>query len=167
MPDLLTHVLVGYTLGKALSIHRAWSGELTTVVMVGALLPNLTKIQLIIPDASVEALVGNPFSWHALHTLGGVVVTALIDGLFVSDQRRRRITSLLIGGAMSHLLLDSLLIKPSGYAGLLWWPVLTTALPTPGLYVSYDRWLAFVAGGIALSVSLFTRAKEQDSNLDR
>jgi hypothetical protein len=58
MPDLLTHVLVGYSLGTLLSTHREWPHTMTTVVMLGALLPDLTKIRLVLTDAQVEALVG-------------------------------------------------------------------------------------------------------------
>jgi hypothetical protein len=164
MPDLLTHVLVGYSLGTLLSTHREWPHTMTTVVMLGALLPDLTKIRLVLTDAQVEALVGGPFSWHALHTIGGVVVTAAVGALLVDETLRRRVFVLLLGGAVSHLILDSLLVKPSGYAGLLWWPVLTTALPTPGVYVSYDRWPALVAGVIALGVFLITRTPTTDAD---
>lgn len=58
MPDLLTHVLVGYSLGKLLGTRWAWSREMTTVIMLGALLPDLTKIRLVLTDAQIEALVG-------------------------------------------------------------------------------------------------------------
>lgn len=164
MPDLLTHVLVGYSLGTLLVTQRGWSQELTTVVMLGALLPDLTKIRLVLTDAQIEAIVGVPFSWQALHTLGGVLVTAAVGALLVGDTLRRRVFLLLLGGAVSHLILDSLLMKPSGYAGLPWWPVLTTALPTPGLYVSYDRWPVLVAAGIALGVFLLTRKPANNSD---
>lgn len=164
MPDLLTHVLVGYSLGTLLVTRRGWSRELATVVMVGALLPDLTKIQLVLTDAQVEAILGSPFSWQALHTLGGVLVTAAVGALLVGDTLRRRVFVLLLGGAVSHLILDSLLVKPSGYAGLIWWPLLTTALPTPGLYVSYDRWPAIVAGTIAFGVFILTRMSTNESD---
>lgn len=85
MPDLLTHVLVGYSLGTLFSTRWAWSREMTTVVMLGALLPDLTKIRLVLTDAQIEALVGSPFSWHALHTIGGVVVTAAVGALLVDE----------------------------------------------------------------------------------
>ena len=164
MPDLLTHVLVGYSLGTLLVTRRGWPREMTTVVMLGALLPDFTKIQLVLTDAQVEALVGSPFSWGALHTLGGVLVTAAIGALLVGETLRRRVFVLLLGGAAAHLILDSLLVKPSGYAGLLWWPLLTTALPTPGLYESYERWPVLVAGVFALGVFLLTRIDSEESD---
>ncbi|MDL0132053.1 metal-dependent hydrolase [Halobacterium salinarum] len=157
MPDLLTHVLIGYTLGTLLTTRFDWPQTMTTIVMLGALLPDLTKIKLLIPDAQMQALLGIPFSWHALHTLGGVLTTATIGALLVDRTHRQRVFGLLITGTLTHLILDSLLIKPSGYASTIWWPFITTGLPTPGLYVSYDRWPALLAGLLALTTYLSTR----------
>jgi hypothetical protein len=159
MPDLLTHVLVGYSLGMLLAVRRGWSRRMITVVMLGALLPDLTKIRLVLPDAQVEAFLGVPFAWQALHTLGGVFVTAGVGALLVNGSLRRRVFGLLLGGALSHLILDSLLIKPSGYASPVWWPFLPTALPTPGLYVSFDRWPVVVAGAVAFVVYLWNKRR--------
>ncbi|MFB6202612.1 MAG: metal-dependent hydrolase [Halorhabdus sp.] len=158
MPDLLTHVLIGYVLGTLIARRTTESAPvMTTVVMLGALLPDLTKIQLLITDARMEAALGIPFAWRALHTLGGVLVTASVGALLVGPKMRRRVFLLLLMGAVSHLLLDSLLSKPSGYAAALWWPFLRTGLPTPGLYVSSDRWPALVAGSLAFLTYLRTR----------
>lgn len=155
MPDLLTHVLVGYVLGALLTTRATgFSKAMTTVVMLGALLPDLTKIQLIISDAQMEAALGLPFAWRALHTFGGVLVTASIGSLLVGAANRRRVLVFLLVGAVSHLILDSLLVKPSGYAAPLWWPFITTGFPTPGLYVSYDRWPALIAGTLAAATYL-------------
>jgi hypothetical protein len=111
----------------------------------------------------MEATLGIPFSWWALHTLGGVLVTASIGALLVRASDRRRVVVLLLVGALSHLLLDSLLSKPSGYAAPVWWPVLTTGLPTPGLYVSSDRWPALVAGVLAFTAYLRTRQSNKSA----
>ncbi|MXR19098.1 metal-dependent hydrolase [Halobacterium bonnevillei] len=157
MPDLLTHVLVGYILGTLFA--RRVSGKpaaTTTVVMLGALLPDLTKIQIVVPSSRMEVLLGVPFAWHTLHTLGGVLLTAGIGALLVNPTNRRRVLGLLLAGATSHLVLDSFLLKPSGYASPMWWPFITTGLPTPGLYVSYDWWPTLVAGVLALIVFLRT-----------
>jgi len=164
MPDLLTHVLVGYILGTLLTLNSETGRQLTTVVMLGAILPDLTKIKLVIPDALVEATLGIPFSWYALHTLGGVLITTTVGALFVEESRRRQVFALLFGGALSHLFLDSLLIKPSGYASVVWWPFLTTALPTPGLYLSSDRWPAILTGLLALGLYLWKRRQLPDAH---
>jgi len=161
MPDLLTHVLVGYCVGTILTTEFEWPQGMSTVVMLGAVLPDLTKVRLLLSDARMEAVLGIPFSWQALHTLGGVLTTAAIGALLVNDAYRRRVFTLLIVGALTHLVLDSLLFKPSGYAGTLWWPFLTTSLPTPGLYVSYDRWPALIAALLALTVYLGTTHRER------
>ncbi|SDY74641.1 metal-dependent hydrolase [Halopenitus persicus] len=150
MPDLLTHVLVGYILGTLLTTWFDWQLPFTTVVMLGAILPDLTKIQLVVSDVQIELFIGIPFSWQALHTFGGVTVMAGFGGLFTPRRYRRRVLLLLLVGSVSHLCLDSLLIKPSGYASAVWWPITATRLPTPGLYLSYDRWPAVLAAFLAL-----------------
>jgi hypothetical protein len=158
MPDLLTHVFVGYILGTATTrLTNKSRTPLTTVVMLGALLPDLTKIQLLITDTQVEAYLGIPFSWFALHTLGGVLTTAGIGAVIAASDYRRRVFSLLLLGAFSHLVLDSMLYKPTGYVGPLWWPLVDTALPTPGLYLSFDIWPSIVTGLLAFSTYLYTR----------
>lgn len=159
MPDLLMHVLVGYILGTLVSTRTASRTATTTVVMLGALLPDLTKIQLLVRDAQMEAALGIPFAWRALHTLGGVLVTASVGALLVATTHRCRVFVLLFGGALSHLILDSLLAKPSGYAAALWWPFITSGFPTPGLYVSYDRWPALVVALLALVVYQSTKQR--------
>jgi len=151
MPDLLTHVLVGYIVGTITATRVGWRPGVT-VVMLGAILPDLTKIKLLVSDATMESLLAIPFSWRALHTLGGVVVTAAVGALLVGDADRRRVFALLLAGAISHLCLDALLFKPSGYSAALWWPILDVGLPTPGLYLSSDRWPALVAGTAALGI---------------
>jgi|AntDeeMetagen192_2_1112575.scaffolds.fasta_scaffold02915_5 membrane-bound metal-dependent hydrolase YbcI (DUF457 family) len=156
MTDLLTHILVGYLLGTVLTVVLDRSQPGTTVVMIGAILPDLTKIAFVIPDASIERLLGLLFSWEALHTLGGVLVTAAVGGLLLDRTHRRTVVALLLVGAVSHLFLDALLIKPSGYASALWWPFTAAQFPTPGLYVSSDRWPAVVAGAAASSVYMWT-----------
>lgn len=72
MPDILTHVLVGFSIGTVLSFRYEWLGpEYVTLVMIGALSPDFTKIALVVPDWTVSSLLGIPFSWGAFHVLGG------------------------------------------------------------------------------------------------
>ncbi|WP_432277101.1 metal-dependent hydrolase [Halobacterium salinarum] len=150
MPDLLTHVLIGYTIGSLVATQLTHDrSTVVTLVMLGTILPDLTKIKLIVPDIYVETLLNIPFSWLALHTLGGVLVTATIGASLVDATRRKHAFVLLVLGAVSHLSLDALLIKPSGYSGPLWWPFLKFGLPTPGLFLSSNRWPAVVAGLLA------------------
>ena len=72
MPDVLTHVLVGYLVGTILTAVREEVGPAeVTLVMAGALSPDVVKIKLLVPAASVEVALGVPFSWEPLHTAVG------------------------------------------------------------------------------------------------
>jgi len=75
MPDLLTHVLVAYILATLLSARYEWlTPQFVTLVMLGAIVPDLTKIRLLIDSALIESLLTIPFDWNAIHTTGGALV---------------------------------------------------------------------------------------------
>lgn len=153
MPDLLTHVLVAYSLATALSFRYEWlTPQYVTVAMVGAIVPDLTKISILVPSAHVEALLGIPFDWGAIHTLGGSLVALLIGALLVSKTHRRRVFLLLVLGAASHLMLDAANVNASGYSYPVLWPLTTYQPPTPNLWLSSDRWPALVSGVVAAAV---------------
>ena len=143
MPDVLTHVLWGYIIGTLLSFRYDWiDARFVTIVMLGALLPDLTKISIVINSDVVEHALGIPFSWSAIHRLGGVVVACAIGALLAGNGDRKLMFGLLSIGAVSHLLLDGLLINASGYSYDIIWPLATYHFPTPNLFVSSDRWPA-------------------------
>lgn len=163
MPDLLTHVLVAYALATIASWRYEWlTPPYVTVAMMGAMIPDMTKVDLVVDSTRVASLSGMPFDWFALHTLGGSLLAALVGGILVPDAHRRRVLVLLAGGAASHLLLDALLIDPSGYSYALLWPLTQYHPPTPGLYLSTDRWPALVSGAIAAGVWASTRRQDPD-----
>jgi membrane-bound metal-dependent hydrolase YbcI (DUF457 family) len=150
MPDVLTHVLVGYVVGTLLATRsEALGHEAVTVTMAGALAPDFVKIKHLVPDTSVEAALGVPFSWAPLHAISGVVIVALLAGLVVGPGYRRETTALVAVGAATHLVLDSLLYRPTGYATELFVPFSVYRFPAGMLYLSSDRWPAAVAGGVA------------------
>ena len=158
MPDVLTHVLVGYVVG---SLVAEWRDEVgpagVTLVMAGSLSPDFVKIKLLIPDPYVEAALGVPFSWAPIHAITGAVVVALVAGLLVGREYRRATVALVALGATTHLFLDGLLIKPSGYAAQLLVPFFDYRTPAGMLYLSSDRWLAAVAGVAAACVRAWRR----------
>lgn len=146
MPDLLTHVLVGFVVGTALSARYRWvSNPYVTVAMVGALLPDVAKVAMVVPSAVVESALGLPFSWFAIHTPLGSLLLAGAGALLVGDGHRRRVLALLIVGAASHHALDALLLSATGFSYALAWPLSAVNPPSPGLYLSSDRWPAAVA----------------------
>jgi membrane-bound metal-dependent hydrolase YbcI (DUF457 family) len=164
MPDVLTHVLVGYVVGTLLATRVEDLGhEAVTVTMAGALSPDFVKIKLLVPDESVAASLGIPFSWAPLHAIPGAVVVTLLAGLVVGREYRRETTALVAVGAASHLLLDSFLVKPSGYGAELFVPVTVYRFPAGMVYVSSDRWPAAVAGAAAACVWAWRRYAERDS----
>lgn len=137
MPDLLAHVLLAYVLCTALSWRFDWLDlGYVTAGMAGALIPDMTKAYLVVPDAAVESMLGVPFSWHAIHTTGGAVLGVLVGVTLVGAAERRRVGAVLALGATSHLVADALLSKPSGHSYAVFWPVSQYHPPTPGLYLS-------------------------------
>jgi len=158
VPDLLTHVLAGYTLATALRVRFDWlSPAYVTVCMAGGLLPDTAKLYLVVPDAAIATLLGVPFSWHVLHTLGGVVVGVSVGGVLARRADRLRVVGLLSLGAGSHLAADGLLLTGSGHSKPMLWPLVRVGLPTPGLYLSTEPTPLVVTGVAAVAVSLFVR----------
>jgi len=162
MPDVLTHVLVGYVVG---SVVAEWRDEVgpagVTLVMAGALSPDFVKIKLLVPDPYVEAALGLPFSWAPVHAVTGAVIVALVAGLLVGEEYRKATVALVALGAATHLFLDGLLLKPSGYAAQLLVPFGTYRAPAGMLYLSSDRWPAAVAGVTAACVRAWRRYRRR------
>lgn len=152
MADLLTHVLVAYVLITVASWHVRWlSRGWIPVGMCGAAIPDLVKAQMVVDDSVVERLLGVPFSFKPLGTLGGLVLIAgAVAVLFGPEHRRYAYASLLAGG-LSALVLDGMRMFADGRAGFwlypLWWRP-----PTPNLYVSADPRVTLVAATAALVV---------------
>lgn len=153
MPDLLTHVLAGYILATILSFHYDWlTPGYVSIAMLGALVPDFTKIRLLIPSDVMAAVLGFPFDWFAIHALGGALVAIAIGSLLTGSKQRKQVFGLLLLGALSHLFLDGLLLNLSGHSFAVFWPLTTYHPPTPGLYLSSDRWPAAVAALVAVAV---------------
>jgi hypothetical protein len=149
----LTHVLVGYVLGTLLAMRADRFGPAhVTLVMLGALTPDLTKISLVIPSSVVEDTLGLPFDWFAFHVLGGNLVVVLLGTLLVASEYRKHVFLLLALGAASHHTLDLLLVNVTGYAYPVLWPLTEYHPPAGMLYLSSDRWTGLVAGTIAAGV---------------
>jgi hypothetical protein len=155
MPDILTHVIVGNVLGTLLAMRVDQFGPShVTLVMLGALTPDLTKISLVTPSSVVEATLGLPFNWFAFHVLGGNLVVVLLGTLLVASEHRKDVFLLLALGAASHHTLDLLLINVTGYTYQVLWPLTEYHPPAGMLYLSTDRWPALIAGTSAVGVWL-------------
>lgn len=153
MADLLTHVLAAYVIGTVLSFRYAWlTPQYVTIAMIGAILPDLNRLSLVVADYWMEVSLGLPFSWFGMHTIGGVVLMSVAGAVLAGSQLRRRVLGLLLMGALSHLAFDALLYLPSGVLPTLWWPLTDLRLPTPGVYMSYDRTPLVLIIGLAAVV---------------
>lgn len=161
MPDLLTHAFLAYALFTALRWRYDWlTPRYVTVGMVGAFIPDISKLELLVDSTAVASLLNQPFSWFGVHTLGGGLVCTLIGVVFVEPSERRRVFALLSVGVLTHLVSDAMLRKASGRSYDLFWPITRYHPPSPGLYLSSDIWPSLLAGAVAAGVWLVTRTLE-------
>ncbi len=153
MADLLTHVMVGYTIGTILSWKYEWiKSPHVTMMMAGAALPDIVRIGLLIDSAAVQTHLGIPFSWTPLHTGGGVMVTVLIFAALFEKKTTWHLFLVILIGAASHLFLDALLLTASGTSYAIFWPLTRYRLSTPGLYLSTDVLPAMISTAAAFLI---------------
>lgn len=146
MPDWLTHVLIGYALATALSARYDWLGpRYVTLVMVGALLPDLSKVELVLASEAVSAVLGVPFDWFAFHTVGGSILAVCAFGCLLPRAYRRAGLLALALGAASHHALDLLLTQSGGVTYPFLWPLTEYRAPSVDLFRSSDREPALIA----------------------
>lgn len=161
MAEWVSHVFFAYALFTAAGWYVDWlDGRWIAVGIVGSILPDFDRLDLVVSGDLITAATGVPFEWYGLNSVGGVVVLSAIGTLLFDRHRhQRRGFLLLMSGGLSHLVVD----LPQRYAdGLMLTNKYLFALPawrppTPGWYVSADRWVAVVALGIALVVFLLDR----------
>lgn len=151
MADLLTGIFVTWGILTAVSwrvdrLRPPW----IVVAMGGVAIPDLVKIRLLVDGTTVETLLGMPFSWGGIETIGGV---ALLAGAITMAFDRRwwpRVYTLLVAGGAVGLLLDGLRMFADGRSGTWLFPVLPTYRPpTPGLFVTSNLAVPVVATAAA------------------
>ncbi|MHB9288034.1 hypothetical protein ACKVMT_13445 [Halobacteriales archaeon Cl-PHB] len=154
MADLLTHVLVAWSLLTVASWWLDWlDARWIPVGVGGVIIPDLVKLDLLLDADAVEAALGIPFSWGYLGSLGGVVLTAGAVTMAFDRCWWRRVYSLLVVGGSSALILDGLRAYADGRASFWLFPVLPSYRPpTPSLYVSSDPIVPALALALALVV---------------
>ena len=162
VPDLLSHVLVGYCLGTLLAVrYERLQPAHVTLVMVGALSPDFVKVQLLVPDGLVASILGVPFAWSPLHTVGGSLLVICLGALLIAPAQRRLALALFALGATSHHVLDAALLTATGEAYAVFWPLTEYRLPAADLYLSSDRWPALVSGLAAILAWLLDRRRNR------
>ncbi|MDS0221906.1 hypothetical protein NDI54_11155 [Haloarcula sp. S1AR25-5A] len=158
MADLLTHLLVPYILLTSASWSVDWLDQRWVVVgMGGAAIPDLVKVEIVLDDSTVEALLGIPFSYAPISTLGGVLLLAGV--ITVAFERRHwgRVFGLVSFGGLTSLLLDGLRVYADGRASAWLYPFTNWRPPTPSLYVSSDPTVLVVALLVAGVVAVLDR----------
>ncbi|MGQ3414358.1 metal-dependent hydrolase [Natrinema sp. LN54] len=148
MADLLSHVLLAYAGCTVASWYRPIPDRWIAVVMVGAILPDLNRITLLVANGTLEGILGTPFDFDALSTFGGGIVLAGIGAMVVAD-RHRRVFAALLAGVLSHYVIDGVKAYADGAAGAWLYPFTWARHPTPSLYVSSDPAVLTVAVSVA------------------
>lgn len=148
---MLAHALIGYAMARAAGTRLEWLDRShVTAAMVGALVPDLSKLHLFVSDDPIEAALGTDVELLALHSGGGVLLSVLAVTLLLECTERRRTGWLVAAGAASHLMLDGLLLTETGRtAYAVFWPASTYRPPSPGLYLSGDIWVTALAATVA------------------
>jgi hypothetical protein len=163
MADLLTHVLVAYSLLTVAGwrfdrLTRPW----IVVGTAGAAIPDLVKVGLVLDDSVIGGLLGAPFSYAPISSLAGVLVIGGAISLCFGDDLRRRAFGFLVAGGCLSLLTDGLRAYADGQAGFylypLWWRP-----PTPSLYVTSDPRVTVVALVVTVLVVLADRQRRDGS----
>jgi|APHM01.1.fsa_nt_gi hypothetical protein len=140
MPDLLTHVLLVYVILTPLAFSaNAVKKRYVPVAMVGAILPDLSKIRLVI-DGRITELTGVPFSWVPVHRLGGTLVLVGIAALAFKNSERRAAVAYLLFGAMTQYPLDGLIKRANGLSPEYLYPFSWWQPPAGNLFLSSDPW---------------------------
>ena len=159
MAEILSHVLFAFALFTAIGWVIDWFDQRWVVAaMVGSVIPDLNRVELIINSGWIESTLGIPFSWGAIHTIGGVLLLSAIGAaMFATREHQRKGFVMLVAGGSLHLLLDAVKVWADGYNGAYLYPFSWWRNPTPGWYVSADRWVVVVAIAVALVVFVVDR----------
>jgi hypothetical protein len=157
MVDLLAHVLIGYGVFTLLARRGYVQSHHVPVGMLGSALPDLAKARLIVPASAAESVLGAPFSWLAIHRLGGLLALAGIGALVVARAERRAAFAALAGGGVGHLVLDAFVARAGGRAPAYLYPFSWWQPPSGDLYVSSDLWPLLAAGAFAALAHLAAR----------
>lgn len=167
MAEWLTHVLIAYAVFRVLSWYVNWiTDRWVSIGMIGAILPDLNRLNLIVESDIVAYLIGYEFNWFGIHTMGGIVLLSGIGALlFRNPSERQKAFVTLLGGSISHIIVD----LPQRYADgkmildSYGFPLLLPRPPTPGWYVTPDRWVVVVALVTASVVFFADRHKRRST----
>jgi len=109
MPDWIVHICVAYLVCRILYFKFPMFDSANTVLaMVGSILPDLVKLQIILGHFGIHLSDFLP----AFHT---PVITFIIAGIISLFFENKRVAFLfLVIGAATHFIMDLLLVDPEG-----------------------------------------------------
>ena len=66
--ELFTHVVAAFAIVVVLSWQVEWiTPPMVPVAMVGAAIPDLNRMRLVVPNEGIEAVLGIPCEWGVVH----------------------------------------------------------------------------------------------------
>ncbi len=158
MPDLLTHVLGAYVLLTPVTWHVEWVDRRHVVVlMIGTIVPDLSKLQLLVGSSAVSDAIGRPWLWTGLHRLGPAGTLAAVGALGFERGRRLSGFGWLLAGILLHLVFDLAVIRASGLAPPYLYPLSWWHPPAADLLLSSDVWPWMMSSVLAGVVWMFDR----------
>lgn len=157
MTDLLTHVLIVYVVLAPAARARFTDGlpiapGHVSLGMIGAVIPDLSKIHYVIDIEFASRLVGVPLSPLPFHRLGGIVAVIAIGTLLFDRTERRTACGVMLFGAGTHLVLDAFVKRADGLTPPYLYPLSWWQAPAGDLYLSSDVWPSGVALTLAVGV---------------
>ncbi len=160
MPDLLTHVLGAYVLLTPLTwrVERV-DRRHVALLMVGTVVPDVSKVQLLVGSSVVSEATGQPWEWTGLHRLGPAGTLAAIGALGFERGRRLSGFGWLLAGVLLHLVFDLAVVRASGLAPPYLYPLTWWHPPSADLLLSSDTWPWMVTSVLAVVVWLADRRR--------
>jgi len=162
MADLLTHILIPYIILTIASWRfEQLTGRWIVIGMAGAAIPDLVKFQILVEDTVIESLLGLPFEYAPISSLGGVLLIAGAIAVYF-EHHRKRVYSLLVFGGLTALVLDGLRVFADGHSGFWLYPFTWFRPPTPSLYVTSD--IRVLIAALVVSAGIFSLDRWHRSN---
>lgn len=158
MPDLLTHVLGAYVLLTPVTWYVDWIDRRhVSLVLVGAIVPDISKIQLVVDGSIVADAIGRPWLWTGVHRIGPAGTLAAVGALGFERGRRLSGFGWLLAGTLVHLVFDLAVIRASGVAPPYLYPLTWWHPPAANLLLSSDVWPWMITSVLAGMVWLIDR----------
>ncbi len=106
MPDWIVHICIAYLVCRILYFKYPLFGPQNTILaMIGSLLPDIFKLQIIFSQFGIDLIDFLPF-FHI--PVASFIVAGIISQFF---ENKRIAFSFLVIGVISHFVMDSLLIS--------------------------------------------------------